>query len=109
MRILRLLFPFMLKLTRGFLFRTYQRYVLRDFSLIVPLYVVGGLLFGFGFVFGGYTWWLYATQLHSTAPTGTIMLSALPLIIGFQMLIQGLLIDILQSPKPDPGRREMKN
>jgi glycosyltransferase involved in cell wall biosynthesis len=106
LRIANVLFSFPPRLVRGFLSRTYQRYVLRDFNMIVPLYIFGGALFSFGCLFGGYTWWYYAIKVQASAPTGTIMLSVLPLILGFQMLIQGLLIDILESPRAEGGRRK---
>ena len=104
LRVRRVILPFAFRLIRGFLFRSYHRYVLRDFSVIVPLYLLGAPLFLFGIIFGSYKWWYYATQAQQPAPTGTIMLAVLPLILGFQMVIQALLIDILQSPKPDRRR-----
>lgn len=88
-------------LIRGFFARIFFRYILRDFSIIVPLYFFGFILFAWGGIFGGYTWWHFSTQVRQAAPTGTIMLSALPMILGFQMLITGLVIDILQSPRAE--------
>jgi len=91
-----LYFPWFL--FRGFLSRLYHRYVLRDFSIIIPLYLAGFCLFGWGFVFGAVTW-IEALKTNIPTPTGTIMLSVLPLILGLQMLLQGLMIDILQTPR----------
>lgn len=88
-------------LIRGFFHRTYHRYILRDFSIIVPLYLAGFAMFMFGGLFGAYNWYYFAVVVKRAAPAGTIILAVLPLILGFQMLIQGLLIDILQSPRAD--------
>lgn len=88
-------------LIRGFFSRIFHRYILRDFSIIVPLYFFGFILFCWGGIFGGYNWWYFSTQAQRATPTGTIMLSVLPVILGFQMLITGLVIDILQSPRAD--------
>ena len=88
-------------LIRGFFHRTYHRYILRDFSIIVPLYLAGFSMFMFGVVFGAYNWYYFSVVVQQAAPTGTILLAVLPLILGFQMLIQGLLIDISQSPRAD--------
>ena len=41
-------------LIHSFLHRTYHRYILRDFSIIVPLYLAGFSMFMFGVVFGAY-------------------------------------------------------
>jgi dolichol-phosphate mannosyltransferase len=94
-----LYYPF--SLFRGFFHRTYHRYILRDFSIIVPLYLAGFTMFMFGVIFGAYNWYHFSIVVKQPAPAGTIVLAVLPLILGFQMLTQGLLIDILQSPKAD--------
>ena len=33
------------------------------------------------------------------APTGTVMLSVLPLLVGFQLLLQALVLDIQGTPR----------
>ena len=88
-------------LVRGFFHRTYHRYILRDFSIIVPLYLAGFSMFIFGVVFGAYNWYYFSVVVQQAAPAGTILLAVLPLILGFQMLVQALLIDISQSPRAD--------
>jgi dolichol-phosphate mannosyltransferase len=67
----------------------------------VPLYLAGFSMFMFRVVFGAYNWYYFSVVVQQAAPAGTILLAVLPLILGFQMLIQGLLIDILQSPRAD--------
>ena len=107
MKISRVLFYFPYFFLHGFLFRMFNRYVLRDFSIIIPFYILGTCLFLFGFIFGASEWVIALRTLLPT-PTGTIMLAVLPLILGLQFLLQGLLIDILQTPRaqePPPRPR----
>jgi len=101
LRILEILRYYPFGLMCGFFHRTYHRYILRDFSIIVPLYLTGLSMFLFGVIFGTYNWYYFSVVIQRAAPAGTILVAVLPLILGFQMLIQGLLIDILQSPKAD--------
>jgi len=83
---------------RRFAKRIYQNYVLRDFSPIALFLLLGAALFGWGFLFGAYLWIKSIVTGHPT-PTGTIMLSVLPLILGFQLLLQAIVLDIQETPK----------
>jgi glycosyltransferase involved in cell wall biosynthesis len=78
--------------------RIYQKYVLRDFSVIALFLVMGLLLFGWGVLFGAYHWILSVTTKH-VATTVTVMLAVLPLILGFQLLLQAIVLDIQETPK----------
>ena len=91
-----LTFPFLL--LHRFFRRIYQKYILRDFSPIALFLILGALLFLWGFGFGIYLW--IETHLTGRAtPTGTIMLALLPLILGFQLLLQAIVLDIQETPK----------
>lgn len=98
LRISRVLLSFPYLLSRGFMYRMLNRYVLRDFSIIIPFYLLGSGLFLFGLISGAEAW-ITALRTLLPTPTGTIMLAVLPLILGLQFLLQGLLIDILNSPR----------
>jgi glycosyltransferase involved in cell wall biosynthesis len=89
-------FPFLL--LRKFFHRIYQRYVLRDFSPIALFLFLGLAFFGWGALYGIYLWLESVITGHAT-PTGTIMLSLLPLILGFQLILQAIVLDIQQTPK----------
>lgn len=89
---------FPLLLFRRFLYRIYQKYVLRDFSPIALFLFLGAALFAWGAAFGIYLWLESIITGHLT-PTGTIMLSLLPLILGFQLLLQAIVLDIQETPK----------
>jgi glycosyltransferase involved in cell wall biosynthesis len=85
-------------LVKSFLRRIYEKYVLRDFSPIALFLLLGSGLFGWGMVFGVYLWIKSAMTGHATM-TGTIMLALLPLILGFQLLLQAVVMDIQETPK----------
>ena len=78
--------------------RIYQKYVLRDFSPIALFLFAGLLLFAWGFAFGLYHWALSILTDH-VATTGTVMLAVLPLILGFQLILQAIVLDIQETPK----------
>lgn len=89
------------RLLRVFFKRIAKEYFLYDFN-IGSLYMLTGIpLFFFGFFFGLFEWMHYQ-QLGEKAPTGTIMLAVLPIIIGFQLLLQAVQYDIIQAPKSRP-------
>lgn len=78
--------------------RIYQKYVLRDFSPIALFLFSGLLLLAWGVVFGTYHWTL-SVITDRPATTGTVMLSVLPLILGFQLILQAIVLDIQETPK----------
>jgi len=96
--------PFRVGITFPILFiprfwrRIYQKYVLRDFSPIALFLFMGILLVGWGVAFGAYHWVLSILTNHA-ATTGTVMLSVLPLILGFQLILQAIVLDIQESPR----------
>lgn len=86
-------------LTRGFWRRIWYRYVLWSFSPIALLLFLGLLLFAFGL--GVAIWVCFQIAGSVVATAATVMLAALPLMIGTQMLISALQLDIQASPS-DP-------
>lgn len=78
--------------------RIYQKYVLRDFSPIALFLFLGLVLFAWGFIYGAYHWILSILSGH-VAPTGTVMLAVLPLILGFQLILQAIVLDIHETPR----------
>jgi dolichol-phosphate mannosyltransferase len=78
--------------------RIIKKYFLFDFN-IASLYILFGLpLFLFGVIFGLYEWWFYSSR-SILAPTGTIMIISLSIILGFQLLLQAIQYDIFNAPK----------
>jgi glycosyltransferase involved in cell wall biosynthesis len=87
----------LLALTRGYFRRINQKYVLRSFSPIAIFLLAGSLLFIWGLVFGIIV--VFATLGPATASTGTVMLAVLPLLVGFELLLQAIVLDINQTPR----------
>jgi glycosyltransferase involved in cell wall biosynthesis len=83
-------------LTKGFWRRIWYRYVLWSFSPIALLLFLGLALFGFGLCVA--IWVSFQIVGSVIATAGTVMLAALPLMIGSQMLISALQLDIQASP-----------
>jgi len=98
LRVRRVLLPFAFLLIRRTIYRVYAKYMLRDFSPIALFLLAGLPLFIWGVVFGAYQWWSHAQEGIAT-PTGTVIVSVVPLILGFQLLLQALVLDIQNSPR----------
>jgi glycosyltransferase involved in cell wall biosynthesis len=78
--------------------RVYRKYVLHDFSPIALFLFAGLLLMAWGLLFGAYHWVKSISTGHP-ATTGTVMLAVLPFILGFQLLLQAVVLDIQETPK----------
>lgn len=89
---------FSLRLFKLFIKRLVKQYLLYDFCLGSIYLIIGLPLFLFGVIFGVYEWIHYAS-MNVPAPTGTIMVVALTVILGFQLLLQGLQYDVINAPK----------
>ena len=98
MRISRILTSFPGRLFHRYWWRIYHRYTLRDFSPIVPFLISGILLCAWAVIFGG-VMWFRSWQTGVVASTGTVMLTALPLILGFELLLHAMLLDIYSTPR----------
>ncbi|WP_166790864.1 glycosyltransferase family 2 protein [Cryobacterium mannosilyticum] len=83
-------------LGRGFWRRIWYRYVLWSFSPIALLLVLGMVLFGVGILVS--IWIAFQVAGSVVATAATVMLAALPLMIGTQLLVSALQLDIQASP-----------
>lgn len=94
----RTLFEFPLKLVKTFLRRIAVKYMIYDFSM-ASVYILAGLpLLLFGLIFGSIKWVDYAMR-DVPAPTGTVMLPTLSVLLGIQFLIAAIEIDLRSTPK----------
>lgn len=89
-------FPFLH--VRNFLKRIVYNYFLRGFSAASVNLVAGLTLALFGLVFG-IDAWIKSNLTDTPATAGTVMLSAFPLLIGFQLLLSFLQHDIAMTPQ----------
>jgi glycosyltransferase involved in cell wall biosynthesis len=90
--------PFLRGNVRNTLRRLLYGYFLRGFSAASLGLLLGLPLFLFGLVFGVWRWSAtIATGVPSTA--GTVMLAALPLILGTQLLLSWLNFDVAAEPR----------
>jgi dolichol-phosphate mannosyltransferase len=97
LRIRLILMEFVWKHCSNFFKRVFYNYFLRDFSLASLELVIGLLLFMFGVVFGSLKWWeSLSNGLEASA--GTVMLAALPLLAGLQLLLAFIGHDIRSVP-----------
>lgn len=97
LRISRVLFEFPPKYLKRFLKRMFYNYLLRDFNVASVQWLVGIPAFLFGVVFGLYRW-AESIETDRVNSVGTVMLAALPIIIGFQLILQALHFDVLNIP-----------
>ncbi len=94
----RILLEFPFKLSKTFLRRLILKNLIYDFSM-ESIYLLAGLpLLLFGLIFGIIKWVDYAAR-NIPAPTGTVMLPTLSVLLGIQFLIAAIEIDLRSTPK----------
>ncbi len=98
LQISRILLPFLGGHMRNFGKRIFYNYFLRDFSVASIELLMGAILLPFGLIFGAVQW-SHAADLGIPASAGTVMLSALPVIVGVQFLLSFLHYDIGSVPQ----------
>lgn len=87
----------LLTLFFGFFQRIYRKYVLYNFHPIALFLYSGLLLMAWGLAFGA---WATAQSIgEAAASTGTVMLSVLPFLMGFQLVLAALVLDITNEPR----------
>lgn len=82
----KVLFSFPTKLMKVYIRRLVTQYFIDDFN-INSVYLLTGLpMFLFGVIFG-IVKWIYYANLGTGAPTGTIVISLITIIMGFQLIL----------------------
>jgi glycosyltransferase involved in cell wall biosynthesis len=97
LRVSKVLPEFLVKHINRFFKRYVYLYLLRDFNLGSLYSLLGLLLCAVGVLFGGWQWWR-SSMTGLPASSGTVMVAALPLIIGIQFLIAFLHHDVERVP-----------
>lgn len=85
--------------------RIFYNYFLRNFNIASLYFVLGLLLFIFG-VWFGIDSWIELSSKNETASAGTVMLAAIPIIIGNSYLVGFLAYDMQNTPK-DPVHSDL--
>jgi dolichol-phosphate mannosyltransferase len=98
LRVTKVLGEFMFKHLRNLSKRIFYNYFLRDLSVASFELVAGVSMLIFGSLYGGYHWWL-SSHTHLPTATGIIMLAAMPVILGLQLLLAFMAYDIASVPK----------
>jgi len=94
----RTLFGFPPKLLKAFIRRIILKYFLFDFN-IASLYLLFGVpLFLLGVIYGIVNYIEYGSS-HTPAPTGTVVIPTLLIIMGFQLLLSATSYDVSNYPK----------
>lgn len=101
----KIIFEFPPKYINRFFKRIFYNYFLRDFNVATIELVFGLILFVLGVCFGCYHWYLSA-KYSVPATSGTVMLAALPTILGFQLLLSALQFDIKNLPSKPLSRSD---
>lgn len=98
LKIWKILVPFTFKHTRCFIKRMLYNYILRDFNLGSVQGIAGVALTAFGTIFGLSAWRANA-DLGRVSPVGTVMVAALPVLVGIQLILSAINYDILSEPR----------
>jgi len=97
-RISKIVGEFFVKHFCNFLKRIFYGYYLRDMSLASIELPLGVLLLISGCGYGIYHW-IDSFQKSVVTPSGTVMLAALPILLGFQFILAFLGYDISNVPR----------
>lgn len=84
--------------------RLFYSYFLRDFSLASVQLLLGSVLLAAG-TWIGCDYWRESSHTGRLASSGTVMLAALPIILGFQLLLAFLSFDMQNTPTSPIHRR----
>jgi len=93
----RILLPFDAGHAGNFLKRIFYNYFLRDMSVASLELVFGVLILLFGAIFG-LVHWMHSAATHVSTPVGTIIIAALSILCGFQLLLAFLNYDVSHLP-----------
>jgi glycosyltransferase involved in cell wall biosynthesis len=94
----RVLFEFPAKLLGTLLRRAVLKNFLYDFSMVSIYLITGVPLLLFGLIFGGFKWIQY-WRAGIAAPTGTVILPTLSVLLGIQLLLSAIESDLRSVPR----------
>jgi dolichol-phosphate mannosyltransferase len=98
LKIRKVIVPFLFRNIKNFGARIVYNYYLRDFNLASLEWPIGIGLLGFGTIFGASNW-IGGINNEEFASAGTVMVGALSIMIGMQMLLSAFNFDMQNVPK----------
>ena len=98
LRVQKILIEFLFKHIRNFVKRIFYNYYLRDMSIASFELPIGLFLILSGILYGGMNW-LYYDSMNVSAPTGTIVLPAMSILAGLQLVLAFIQYDIANVPR----------
>ncbi len=97
LKIMNIIYEFLLRNFINFFKRVFYNYYLRDMSL-ASIQLILGIMLTIGGVFSG-TWeMLHSANIKQITPAGTVMISALPILLGIQFILAFMSHDISSVP-----------
>jgi dolichol-phosphate mannosyltransferase len=93
----KIIFEFLMKNIKNSFKRIFYNYYLRDMSLASLELPIGLMMIFFGAAYGGIHW-LQSTSTGIVATPGVVMIAALPLFFGLQLLLSFFAYDISRVP-----------
>ena len=97
LKISKVVSEFLFKHTRNFIKRIFYNYYLRDLSLASIELPLGLIMLVFGVSYGAYHW-LESVSIGILTPAGTVMIAAMPMLMGLQLILAFLAYDISSVP-----------
>lgn len=107
LKVSRIAGEFLAKHIRFLIKRIGYNYYLRDLSLASIQLPLGLLLLLFGVVFGGCQW-LESARAALPTSAGTVMLAAMPLLVGIQLVLAFIGYDIASVPRRPIQRKSIR-
>lgn len=104
LKVSRILGEFLGKHVRNFGKRVFYNYFLRDLSLASLELLIGTILLVGGALFGAFAW-SASMRTGVAAGAGTVMLAALPILLGLQFLLAFIGYDIASVPRRTQHRK----
>ena len=98
LKIRKVVFEFIHRHNVNFLKRIFYLYYLREWS-VASFELPSAILLLFGGLGLGVNFWNQSSQIGQAATVGQVMLSVLPIILGFQLLLSVLSLDVSNEPK----------
>lgn len=93
----RVLLDFPPRLVWGLCRRIFWRYYVHDFSAVSVFLLLGVPAFLFG-TLKGTAIWIQRSSRGEFTPAGMVMLLAMPIILGFQLILQAVVLDVGNVP-----------